>query len=359
MTRRHSILLFGITLAIGLTALLLLPGLTRAQGGVPLIRPALSADAGTAFTYQGYLEDNGGPADGTYDFRFYLWEDSAKGSLVASYPPTATIPVAVNAGLFTVALDFGNQAFNGQERWLEIEVNGVLLTPLQRLSPAPYALSLQPGATVSGDKELKGILNLENSSGSALSVTSAGGTGVRVLSADMAGILVDSAGDGMKIVSTVDEGIEITSAGDTGVKVESAAAGFQVISSSTYGLKVESAGSHGVVVDSAGNDGVYVDDAGSSGVFVNEAGLNGLNVESAGNHGVYVGSAVKDGMYVTSAADDGVEVAWVYDDGISVCATGTKTTCNRRDDLSNGVEIGNADSYGVWVDHADAGEIIE
>jgi hypothetical protein len=52
--------------------------------------------------------------------------------------------VPVTDGLFTVQLnaggDFGANAFNGDERWLQISVNGSALSPRQSLTPAPYAL---------------------------------------------------------------------------------------------------------------------------------------------------------------------------------------------------------------------------
>jgi hypothetical protein len=185
MTRNHSILFIVLILTIGAAAAFLLPRLIRAQGIEPLNRAAVVADLGNAFTYQGYLEDDGSPVEGNYDFRFYLYAEQTKATLVGTYPAGDSMTVAVSEGLFTVLLDFGEQAFNAQERWLEIEVDGVKLAPLQQLTPAPYALSLQPGAIISGDNESKGMLNLENASGPALAVTGAGESGVRVRSADM------------------------------------------------------------------------------------------------------------------------------------------------------------------------------
>lgn len=99
---------------------------------------------GTAFTYQGRLDDGGKPANGIYDLRFGLYDAATLGTEVGTITNTAT---AVSNGLFTVTLDFGSLFFNGYARWLGIGVltNGALtefamLSPRQPLTPVPYAL---------------------------------------------------------------------------------------------------------------------------------------------------------------------------------------------------------------------------
>jgi hypothetical protein len=71
---------------------------------------------------------------------------------LGTYPVTGTIPVSVDNGYFTTSLDFGDGVFDGNERWLEIEVNGSLLSPLQSITPAPYAIYSQtaPWSGLSG-----------------------------------------------------------------------------------------------------------------------------------------------------------------------------------------------------------------
>src|SRR5208283_4758127 len=80
---------------------------------------------GTAFTYQGQLQNNGSLASGTYNLTFTLFNNTN-----AYYPPVAG-PVTNNGvlvanGLFTVTIDFGSSVWNGQTNWLEIgvETNG-------------------------------------------------------------------------------------------------------------------------------------------------------------------------------------------------------------------------------------------
>src|SRR5258706_12240829 len=73
---------------------------------------------GTAFTYQGRLNDGANPVSGIYDLRFTIYDAGGGGSAVAG--PLITAPVPVSNGLFTVTLDFGAGVFNGVNRWLEI-----------------------------------------------------------------------------------------------------------------------------------------------------------------------------------------------------------------------------------------------
>jgi hypothetical protein len=100
---------------------------------------------GTAFTYQGKLNDGGAAASGAYDLRFTLYDSAAGGSAVGG--PMTNSAVAVSSGLFTATLDFGAGVFTGTNRWLEIAVrtNGAAadftaLAPRQPLTSTPYAI---------------------------------------------------------------------------------------------------------------------------------------------------------------------------------------------------------------------------
>src|SRR5579883_840293 len=102
------------------------------------------AQQGTAFTYQGRLQSGGSPANGYYDFSFALFNNPGTNS--GQIGNTVTVPgVGVTNGLFTVSLDFG-PVFAGGSNWLAIAVqtNGgsgfTPLSPLQALTPTPYAL---------------------------------------------------------------------------------------------------------------------------------------------------------------------------------------------------------------------------
>lgn len=98
---------------------------------------------GTAFTYQGHLKQNGEPANGPVNLDFDLYAAETGGKMIAA-GTVVPDPVDVTDGLFTVTIDFGDDAFNGQARWVEITVGGQTLSPRQKITPTPIALSL-PG----------------------------------------------------------------------------------------------------------------------------------------------------------------------------------------------------------------------
>ena len=107
---------------------------------------------GTAFTYQGRLNDNGNPASGTYDLQFTLRDALTAGNVIGSSLTNST--VAVSNGLFTVTVDFGGGVFSGAARWLEIGVrtNGSVsayttLSPRQPITSTPYAIQAASATT--------------------------------------------------------------------------------------------------------------------------------------------------------------------------------------------------------------------
>jgi hypothetical protein len=104
----------------------------------------LTAQAqGTAFTYQGMLNNGTNPATGSYDLTFALY-DAGTGGL-QSGPTITNLSVGITNGLFTVTEDFG-AVFGGTSYWLQIAVrtNGGssfnALTPRQELTPVPQAV---------------------------------------------------------------------------------------------------------------------------------------------------------------------------------------------------------------------------
>ncbi len=116
---------------------------------------------GTAFSYQGRLEDNSSPANGPYDFLFTLFDASIGGSQIGGIVTLGDVPVST--GLFNLKLDFGSLAFGGGACYLQIEVRpGVSggaytpLTPRQELTPAASSLSL-PNVYTSEGQNFVGI----------------------------------------------------------------------------------------------------------------------------------------------------------------------------------------------------------
>ena len=110
---------------------------------------------GTAFLYQGRLNDGGSPAAGNYDLRFQIYDAVTNGSAVSV--PRTNSAIAVASGLFTVTLDFGPGIFTGPNRWLDIGVrtNGnvgafTLLFPRQPVLPVPYAIFANTASNLVG-----------------------------------------------------------------------------------------------------------------------------------------------------------------------------------------------------------------
>ncbi len=136
-----------------------------ALGGLLLsIQPVLAQ--GTAFTYQGQLQDNGSPASGTYNLTFSLFNTNTGG--VAMAGPVTNNAVIVTNGLFTVLIDFGSGVFTGATDWLQIgvESNGVSsftpLTPRQELTPVPYAIYAENSSNLSGTLSASQLTSIGN-----------------------------------------------------------------------------------------------------------------------------------------------------------------------------------------------------
>ena len=149
MQKLTPLLLVFLGLGLGLVVF------RDSAAGQALLAPQV--DVGSGFTYQGRLDLEGAPADGTYDFQFRLFDAATGGSAVGT---TVTVnDVDVEDGLFTVVLDFGANAFDGQARWLRIAVREgsstgaySTLSPRQSLTATPYALfALQAGSVAWAD----------------------------------------------------------------------------------------------------------------------------------------------------------------------------------------------------------------
>jgi hypothetical protein len=125
----------------------------------------------TALTYQGELQDAGAPANGTYDFTFRLFSDSAAGT---QFGPTLCLNDQVVAnGKFSVSLDFGN-VFTGTRRFVEMQVRAgaagdcssaagfVTILPRQEATAAPYATFAPNAGTALQATSAANATNLNN-----------------------------------------------------------------------------------------------------------------------------------------------------------------------------------------------------
>jgi hypothetical protein len=141
----------------------------------------------TAFNYQGRLTDGTSQANGIYHFNFELFDAPLGGSLLNDRERE---DVVVSNGLFNVVLDFGPNAFAGQARWLQVNVqtnNGggfTMLTPRQQLLPVPNALfstaagGVTNGAITSAMLDSAAVTTAKLADGSVTSAKLAPGTTV-------------------------------------------------------------------------------------------------------------------------------------------------------------------------------------
>jgi lysophospholipase L1-like esterase len=107
----------------------------------------------TAFQYQGFLNDGGAPATGSYDFQFSLYDALTNGDQIG--PVLTNSATVVSNGIFNATLDFGN-VFTGNNYWLQtaVETNGngafTFLTPRQAITSVPYAITAGNALALSG-----------------------------------------------------------------------------------------------------------------------------------------------------------------------------------------------------------------
>jgi hypothetical protein len=112
---------------------------------------------GTAFYFQGRLNDGGTSANGVYDLRFALYDASTNGNLISG--PLTNYAATVSGGLFETTVNFGS-VFTGTNYWLALGVRTnltipstntfTLIWPRQPLLPTPYAIFANSASNVLG-----------------------------------------------------------------------------------------------------------------------------------------------------------------------------------------------------------------
>jgi len=104
-----------------------------------LVATPLAAD--TTITYQGQLHENSVPHSGSVGMTFTLWDAVSGGTQVG---PQIAETVPVDQGLFQAELDFGS-VFDGEPVWLQVQVDGVTLSPRQPVRAVPLAITALSG----------------------------------------------------------------------------------------------------------------------------------------------------------------------------------------------------------------------
>lgn len=136
---------------------------------------------GTAFTYQGQLQNTNGPVHGTYNFNFSLFNTNINGTAIAG--PVTASGIVITNGLFTVTLDFGASVWNGETNWLQIavETNDAAsftnLSPRQQLTPVPDAIFAETASNLSGTVSASQLASIGNTNVGASGNFFIGGSG--------------------------------------------------------------------------------------------------------------------------------------------------------------------------------------
>ena len=290
-------------------------GQTTAQEEGPGVEPAAES---TAFTYQGQLKDSGGkPISDNCDFQFGLWDALSAGYQVAG-TVTQTVPAIVTDGLFTVQVDFGAGAFDGNSRWLAVAVkcdgekNYTALDPRQALTPAPYALTaarLPWGASWSGSGQGTGL----SLSGGAIGLYGSGllyGVQGHTAAASGIGVYGTAPITGVAGLATAADGIGVY--GRSNASSGYGLYGYAPIGTGVYGQSSSGYGVYGHATAATGSTrGVYgwsdsssgygVYGRGSYGVYGYSSSTSGYGVygfataSTGGNYGVYGDSSSNSG----------------------------------------------------------------
>jgi len=284
-TRTMSIIVVSIVI------LLVFAGVAGAMPQRPSKASAVLDAVSSGISYQGRLTDSdGAPLTGTYTMRFTVYDTAVAGTALWD---SGDLNIDVENGLFNVKLGVNPDIVNGQALWLSIIVGGQTLSPRQEILPAPYALSLRPGAKIVGDTlgaSDAALAGYAPATGTALHANANGGIGL--------------------------QGVSVGSYGVRGISSSSWGGYFS--SSDGYGIRVETSGTdhydHGAYITSQGGYGVYAQSATNQGVR-GEAGnvtgiaqpLGAVGVVGIGaNRGTYGSSSAGIGLYGVSSSNYGV-----------------------------------------------------
>ena len=265
------------------------------------------APQGTAFTYQGVLKQNGVAVSGNTDMVFSLFDAAAGGNAVGTpvaFTAAGGNPVNVENGIFDVTLDFGAGAFIAMtvdQRYLEVAVNGTVLSPRTPIQNAPYALQAQAA-------EL------------AYSVSNASIGSAQIIASQVQQRVNGTCGGGAAI-SAVNQ--------DGSVNCQSTGSGS--ITSVAAGRGLTGGGSSGDVslgitdpLFLAGNDAngvIYVQSTSTTGAIGIQALISDSGTAMFGNSSATTGSGV--GVEGAASAPQGVAVSGI-NDATSGLAVGTR-----------------------------------
>jgi hypothetical protein len=255
-------------------------------------------------SFQGNLTNAAGtPLTGTYSVTFRLYNVATGGTALAN----DTHSVTATKGQYTTTLNFPAGLYNGQGLWLGIQrAPDPEKTPLTVFYPVPYALSLRPGAVVSGSSAW--ILKVQNSAGPGLTAFTSNdfhpGFLANTSGKNSSGLHAETRGAFSPGMSAITSGIH--------------SAGVHTVTHARYspglGTITDGTNSPGIYAETYGNDspgmsaitkgihssGVYIETYGNytSGIHSNTSGSNspGMYTETNGNDSPGM-SAITSGIH--------------------------------------------------------------
>lgn len=286
----------GSILMLGVAApLLTQDDSTAVAAGTHGSRLAAAATVADTITYQGRLTTpDGTPLNGDHTMQFQLYDTATGGTALWDSGNTT---VNVQDGLFRVNLNVDHADFDGGALWLRIRVGGEWLSPRQEILPAPYALSLKPGADVSGEP----LASSDAVLGVTLEGTWPAGKAVHGYAPATGTAVYAQAGGGQGIFASSDD--------NYGVWGESTNSwGGYFASDNGYGIRVSTDGTdhwdHGAYVQSSGGYGVYATSSGNMAVRGEAGDTSGL-WQPVGSVGV-VGIGASRGLYGSGGSSYGI-----------------------------------------------------
>jgi len=105
------------------------------------VAPAAAQGVPQSVKIQGYLSDRTGgtpvPANGIYSMTFEIFDAPAGGVALATAGP---VPVTVTNGVYEASIAAGATVFGGSSRYLQVTVNGEVLSPRLPIDSTPFAL---------------------------------------------------------------------------------------------------------------------------------------------------------------------------------------------------------------------------
>lgn len=103
------------------------------------------------FTYQGQLRNAGQLVNGAVDLKISMWDADTAGVQIGTSNTFNAVPMT--DGRFALGLNFGASAFDGSNRWIQVEFRNPAgsglyqaLNPRDKITATPYALYALNGA---------------------------------------------------------------------------------------------------------------------------------------------------------------------------------------------------------------------